>query len=183
MRKAAISSFRWVRLSCEISLCLPWDLLRYQKWVKTIFLFALAPKCHGYLPKYLCRANSSTLRYCLPLCMSQHHKGRWRFVTLVQPEFTLLCPVPQRSITAAGAELGKRPALSFSTPVLPSPSCENLGGMTPLPLCLSCTPVFLHTYRPLCDLNQRHPASSIAPISLWQGQNLRINHLILFTIH
>lgn len=115
-----------VTLSWEISILLPWDSLRHQRWVRTIFLFALALKCHGNCHKYLCRTNISALRCFLLLCRSQHHKGRWRFVTLVQPKFTPLCPGPQTSTTATGAELGKKPALSSGTLVLRSPTCENL---------------------------------------------------------
>ncbi len=107
----------------------PSDLraLRDQRWVRAIFFFALALKYHGNCRKYLCRTNSSALRYSLLLCRSQRHKERWRFVTLVRPKFTPLCPGPQTSTTATRAELGEKPALSSDTLFLRSPTCENLG--------------------------------------------------------
>lgn len=124
---AAFWRCRWVTLSWEISILLPWASQRHQRWVRTIFPFALALKCHGNCHKYLCRTNISAPRCSLLPCRSQRHKGRWRFVTLMQPAFTPLCPGPQTSTTAEGAELGKKPALSSGTLVLRSPTCENLG--------------------------------------------------------
>lgn len=89
-----------VTLSWEISIFLPRASLRCQRWVRSIFLFALAPKCHGNCHKYLCWTNIGALRYFLGLWRSHCHKGRWRFVTLVQHEFT--------STTAKGAEPVKK---------------------------------------------------------------------------
>lgn len=51
-------------------------------------------------------------------------------------------PGTSKEQSGDGAELGERPALSLGSPVLPSPSCENLGGMTSLSPSLSDTLVF-----------------------------------------
>lgn len=152
--------FWWVALSWEISILLPWKFLRHQGLVRTIFFFALGLNCHGNCHKYLYQTNINTPRCFLILCRWMLHKGRWRFVTMVQPGFIPLCPGPQTSTTATGAELGNKPALSWDTVVLHSPTCENLCAMAHFKRCASNPPapvffthVFLHNYKPLYELH------------------------------
>lgn len=147
----------------EISILLHWDSFMHQRRVTTIFLFTLALKYHGNCHKYLCQTNTGAPKYSLLLSQSQRHKGRWRFVTVVQLKFTPLCPGPQTSTTARAAELGKKPALSSGSLVLHSPTCENLSctahckWYSPHPPYFTyiCSHFCTHSYVPLHQLQSQ----------------------------
>lgn len=149
----------WVTLSWEIFIPLPWDTLRHQRWVRTIFLFALALKCHGNCHKYLCQTNICALRYSLLQCRSQPpqkqmtlcHVGAIRIYTPVprtsnkhnsnrsqawkKASFVLRHPCPPLTYLWKPQSHS-----SFQTAFIPAPT-----SLLHTPTCL-CT----HPYQPLC---------------------------------
>lgn len=57
---------------------------------------------------------------CLLLWRSLDHKERWRFVTMVQAKFTLLCPRPQTSTTAARVQVWRKASFVLRCPCPPA---------------------------------------------------------------
>lgn len=147
-------------------------LFRDQRWVRTIFFFALALKCHGNCHKYLCQTNSSALRYSLLLCRSQSTKrddalSHWCNPNLHPCAQDLKQAQQQQKLSLEKSQLC--PQTPFSSTHVPVKTLEPRlisNGIHPDPH-ISIT--HTHPYKPLYHLELRH--TSTCRRELYQPSN------------